>query len=277
MVELNQSCPCKSGLKYRECCLPFKGLPKFLTTGGMCNEFKIYAERYTLNTLLKKSKEFRAFYISERTKIVRPVIWGVDPSLSVNMRTGEVKDVLNLIILKSSPIHLEDAFDAAHELRHLLLAQEGFPRASITDYGLRNGFDTSFATILLNSVMDPLVNSGLVEFGFDLWGYFDKASQVQRHYRETLTQPPLSNRQKYFEVSLYIQKMLDWEIANRRSPRPHDDFLEWFNLTFPIITQEATEILNEIRLIGYDTPEKVRLILTRIIEQYNMSDIIALR
>jgi len=125
--------------------------------------------------------------------------------------------------------------------------------------------------------MDPLVNSGLSEFGFDLWAYFDKGSREQRHYRETHARPPLSDRHKYFEVSLYIQKALDYEIANRQSLRPHDDFLEWFGLNFPVVTQEATEMLNEIRLIGYDTPEKARFILAKIIKKYNMSDIIDLR
>jgi len=271
MVELNQSCTCKSGLKYRECCLPLEEMIESMA-------FKVYAERYALNILLKKSKVFKAFYDSERPKIINRIVWAVDSSLSANMRTAFwPSDNYNIIILKKVPIDLVDTFDAAHELRHLLLGQEGFPMASITDYGSRNGFDTRFATVLLNSVMDPLVNSGLSEYGFDLWSYFDKCSQVQRHFRETHFQPPLSDRHKYFEVSFYIQKALDYELANKQSQRPHDDFLEWFGLTFPVITQEATIILNEIRLIGYDTPEKVRLILAKIIKQYNMNDIINLQ
>ncbi|MDR3588010.1 MAG: SEC-C domain-containing protein [Desulfosporosinus sp.] len=274
MVELNQSCPCKSGSKYRDCCLPLKGLPEFLVTSGMCNEFTIYAERYTLNTLLKKSKEFKAYFISERSKIAKPVIWGVDPTLSASMRTGEIQGLLNLIIVKKSPISLDDAFDAAHELRHLFLAQQGFPKASITDLGLKIEFDTTFATILLNSIMDPLVNSGLTQFGFDLWSYFDKASREQRIVKERGLKEPLQNKDRYLEVLFYIQKALDFELANTQSSRLSDDFMDWYKMMYPNTVREATEIINEIESLGFDTPDKARLILTKIVNQFNLNNII---
>lgn len=275
MVELNQSCPCKSGSKYRDCCLPLKGLSEFLVTSGMCNEFTINAERYTLNTILKKSKEFKAYFISERSKIAKPVIWGVDPTLSANMRTGEIQGILNLIILKKSPICLDDAFDAAHELRHILLAQQGFPKASITDLGLKIGLDTAFATLLLNSIMDPLVNSGLTQFGFDLWGYFDKASrEQQRIVKERGLREPLQNKDRYLAVLFYIQKALDFELANTQSSRLSDNFLDWYKMMYPETVREATLIINEIKSLGFDTPDKARQILTKIVNQFNLNNII---
>ena len=260
--------PLQKRIKYRDCCLPLKGLPEFLVTSGMCNEFTIYAERYTLNTLLKKSKEFKAFFISERSKIAKPVIWGVDSTLSANMRTGEIQGILNLIILKKSPICVDDAFDAAHELRHVLLAQQGFPKASITDLGLKIGLDTAFAT-LLYSIMDPLVNSGLTQFGFDLWGYFDKASrEQQRIVKERGLREPLQ------AVLFYIQKALDFELANTQSSRLSDNFLDWYKMMYPDTVREATLIINEIKSLGFDTPDKARQILTKIVNQFNFNNII---
>jgi len=244
----------------------------------MCQDLKIYAERYVLSILLKKSKEFIAFYNSERSNLLNPIVWGVDPTLPVSMRSGFIPDFnKNIIILKKIPIELEDTFDIAHELMHFLFGQKGFPLAIISDYGLLNGYDPRFAGILLNTVKNPLVNSRLAEFGLDLWGYYDKASQFQRSYRETNPQTLQGDRYKYFEVSFYIQKVLDWELANKQSPRPHDDFLEWYRLKYPEIAEDAAEILNEIRQTGYDTPQKVRVILTKIIKHYNMSEVVILQ
>lgn len=277
MTELNQSCPCKSGLKYQDCCLPLQDLIEFLPSTGICQDFKVYNERYVLSNLLKKSKEFEAFYNSERSEILNQIVWGVDPSLAAGMRIGFFQEFnINLIVLKKAPIDVEDALDTAHELMHFILGQKGFPLAYISQEGLLNGYDARFAGILLNIVMNPLVSSKLSEFGFNLWSYYDKASQVQRNYRETTEQPPMSDRYKYYEVAFYIQKVLDWEIAQKHFPRPQNDFLEWYRSKYPEVVQEAAIIIDEIRQNGIDTPHKARKILTKLIKKYDMGSIVML-
>lgn len=275
MVELNQSCDCKSGLKYRECCLPLKGLSEFLPTTGLCHEFTIFAERYTLNVLLKKSKEFIAFYGSERSRIVTPIVWGVDPSLAANMRVCNISG-LNIIILKRSPISLEDSFDAAHELSHLLCAEAGYPAITLTEKGNQDKRNANLCSAFANSINDPLANSCLIKYNFNLWDYYDRACRIQKGFfeRGTFLPHPSDFRYKAFFIPFYIQKVLDWELACAVEPRDKHEFISWLEARYPILSKESLELISLIKSIGFDTPDKATTIFQKIIRQCGVRDIL---
>ncbi|SMC63026.1 YecA family protein [Sporomusa malonica] len=267
-ISSNNFCPCMSGKKYKKCCEPIIDIIKVLP--GVRID-----EQYALKDVLANSETFRSFYNSERDKIKNFIFWCIDPNLNAQMRTasmsmqGDPVVSIYIIIIKKAPIAAEDAFDVAHELQHLICADEGYCSIGWLDQKYSR---SNFASLIANITNDPTVNSRLAKFGFDLWAYYDKACSLQKGYFGKCNDNNISDQRQL--IPLYLQKALDWDVACKISKRSNNDFLNWFDNQYPISSAEARKKLEEIKQMGYDTPEKSQYILKNIIKSLGLDNIL---
>jgi len=156
-VGRNDPCPCGSGKKYKACCMQKKQQTDIIP-------WPTFPEDFVISELLKSSPEFSAFYSAERRKITKPLNWVRDLSLPVGIdyRSTRLSNGTQVIRLRRVPAILENAMKIAHELQHLVLDYEGF-----VNTGAMVQYETVSSS--LNSMIhDPLVNSRLKVYGFDL-------------------------------------------------------------------------------------------------------------
>lgn len=90
-----------------------------------------YPEDFVISELLKSSKQFYEFYTNERSKIVGPVVWVQSESLPNGIsarvsRKPSGKLIIRIIHLRKVPATIDDAYNVAHELAHLICDVEGF-------------------------------------------------------------------------------------------------------------------------------------------------------
>lgn len=259
-VGRNDPCPCGSGKKYKKCCLEKMDVRSPTAT-------QTFPEELVIGKLLNSSKEFAAFYHAERRKIVKPVQWTQDPSLpegvdhqATQLLTGE-----QVISLRRVPARLEDAISIAHELQHFLLSGEGFPSTGCEDKRL---YDVSSS---LNSMLhDPLVNSRLQAYGFDLWNQYE--TEVSRDSRtlEAEPSPPSGSLRRMLWIFNYVANTLDWELAYNKAGKSDNEFQSWFDARYPDVAEEGQELLASVRSIGFDTPENMGILLNEIIRKYKL-------
>ena len=117
----NDPCTCGSGLKYKKCCRnKEQDLPQFVPP------WKIFSEEIVLNDLLKGSKEFDAYFHSQRNKITYPILWAHDPSLpaGIDFSCTRIRNGQKYIRLRIIPPTISDAAKVAHEIEHLILDGE---------------------------------------------------------------------------------------------------------------------------------------------------------
>lgn len=277
IVGQNNPCPCGSGKKFKDCCI--NRMDKIST---IANQFsaKVIAEEYALNYLLNNSLEFANFYHNERYKINRHIFWAVNPSWDANISSMSFPDGERefIIILKQVPLQLADAFDAAHELRHLICNEQGFPFIGLTALGMQDNRNNQLAGIVANTINDPLANAGLIKYNFDLWGYYDQACSAQRVLIEQGSFFPdqLDPLYKLAYISFYVQKQLDWELACTVNPRKNNDFLDWLAISSPNSTKKAKSLLEWIKLIGYGSPQQAFIVFTELIKKFNREDILTI-
>lgn len=264
-VGRNDSCPCGSGQKYKFCCLK-------KTQQSSIIPWPTFPEEVVIGELLKSSKEFLAFYRAERTKIVEPVHWAQDLSLPVGIdyRSTILQTGAQVIRLRRVPAILEDATKIAHELQHFALDAEGFART-----GAMNQFET-ISSALNSMVHDPLVNSRLQIYGFDLWD--DYETELKESFRQlgATPNPPSNHLGRMHWIFNYVGKILDWELACNKADKGNNEFQLWFDAQYPDIAKEAQNLLALVRDIGYDTPEKQTALFKKIIRRYDLGRYILL-
>jgi hypothetical protein len=234
-------------------------------------KYEVYSEQYAMSILWNNSELFVDYYNDQRKRLDN-VLWLKDNNLSANMRNGVVGD-FSFIIGKNMPIQINDTFDVAHELQHLICAREGYPFISLTEYGENLKIDLKYITILSNVLNDPKVNSRLSNFGFDLLSNYNKASKIQKMRRQNSKDFFEKDLNMLFEVSLYIQKVLDWELILKTTNEKHNKFIEWYDYRFPNIAKEAKQLVKDIKEFGFETPEKCEKIFKHIIKYFNQKHV----
>ena len=58
----------------------------------------------------------------------------------------------------------------------MIFGEKGYPTARVLDQDINK---TYLATVLTNTVIDPLINKLLINFGFNFQKYIDKAIKIQ--------------------------------------------------------------------------------------------------
>lgn len=225
-----------------------------------------------LGALLASSKKFLAFYQAERGKIGKEVHWAQDSSLPVGIdyRSTRLQTGMQVIRLRRVPAVASDAMKIAHELGHLLLDAEGFPAT---------GAERQFETIssALNSMLhDPLVDSRLQIYGFDLWGEYQ--NELTETFRQLASSPaePSGRVDRAHWAFNYAAKILDWELASHERGVSSNEFQSWFDSRYPAIAQEGQRLLALVREVGYDSPEKQTALFKEIIRRYRLDRLVFL-
>lgn len=266
-VGRNDPCPCGSGKKYKKCC------QKKTEKGSRITEE--FPEEVVLSELLKSSKEFQAFYEAERGKITRPITWIQDASLpdGIDYEARKLPAGDLIVALKRIPAILEDATSIAHELEHFIIDAEGFPSTtSKSKVFIREQLSST-----LNSVFhDPLVDSRLKMFGFDLWTDYEKEKTEAISDLEGAYCPPPNHPVRILWMLHYVSDWLDWDLRNK-AEHNENQYQLWFNTHFPAIAKEGQEMLTLVQRIGFDTPDKMGILLNEIIQKYELTWLVVVK
>lgn len=268
----NDPCPCGSGKKFKRCCGRETQQSSTITI-----PWPTFPEEMVISEILASSREYQAFYSAERKKITKEVYWARDSSLPKGIdyrstRLGIGKEFLQVIRLRRIPAIAEDAIDIAHELGHFILDNEGYPSTGCPISKYEN-----LSSSLNSMVHDPLVDSRLQVYGFDLW------SKYQKEMKETLSQlgkqlnSPSDKFARLRWTFNYVSKMLDWELVSSKPGQFKNEFPVWFEDRYPDIAEEGHKLLTMIRETGYDTPVKLTTLFQKIIRANNLGTIFFLR
>lgn len=262
-ISRNSPCYCGSGKKYKRCCLGKENLPNI--------PWPVYPENFVIKRLIEKSKLFKKFYSVERPKILQQIYWAEDIKLPVgiNYRTTRLGTGEKIIRLKHIPAQIEDCTKIAHELLHITMDFEGYPSTSTT-----NDKYESLSSALNSLLHDLIVNKRLLRYGMDM--KLDYKQEVSESIRQ-LNSIYISPKEKYERarwIINYSSKILEYEIAYGRHPKKDEYFREYFNKKYPDIVKEAQPILEMIKDIGYDSPEKQIKIFMKVVAYLGLQEII---
>jgi len=126
----------------------------------------------------------------------------------------------------------------AHELQHLILYMDGFIATGVMD----RRFESVYSS--LNSMLhDPIVNSRLRSYGFDLLkDYFEEEKKDIRQLK-TKTALPSENSSRAHWIFNYSGKILEWEVASYQTEENNNKFRRMFDEKFPEISEEGRKLL----------------------------------
>jgi hypothetical protein len=278
MVQVNRNdlCPCNSGKKYRDCCI---------------NEFQIepayhsisYPEKFVIGKLLS-SPQFSKFYLNEREKISDCIYWTeiLDPKNNnrAQILTGIDKNqkMYHVISLRRIPASITEQFSVAHEIAHILIDIKGSlgirPIRSRKDMDKPTISQKDFHSLAssVNSIFsDVQVNTLLASYGFD-W-----TSHLILDMKKTLEglkkwNKPLHPYNRLLLVSFYVSNALEYGILYGKGKFEQTQYHKTYLNKLPQIVSDGDEIVEMINDIGYDTPEKHKIIYQYILEKFGLND-----
>jgi hypothetical protein len=262
----NMPCPCMSGKKYKVCCMEIQPL---------LDEFSINKidENYLFKDILYDGT-FLKFLKNERVKVKGHIIWGSEEALTSKARCFTVNgETENLYVIKfrKTPIEIKDVFIPAHELQHVLCNEQGFPGIQLNEKFIGNVAYETLASVIANSIADPIVNKKILKnYDFDFTSYYMEQLNTQIPMIKQFPANELRNEGKIFLISLYVEKMLDWEHVKTNEG---NEFLFTFNNRYPFLINEANNTLDTIKEVGFDTPDKVTYIYNYLIDKYNLRNV----
>lgn len=233
--------------------------------------FEEFPETLVIGDLLRTSTEFKLFYRSNRHRIEKPIHWVLDLTLpqGIKAMSSRWEKGEQLIHVRRIPAVIEDAFSIAHELQHFILDEIGFVVTSATD-------EYELPSYSLNDIpLDPLVNSYLEIYGFDLRGECDKNLQEASRQLQTLPHSPPNRLVGLQWVFLYVELILECEVAYK-SGRSESEFESLFRRKYPELSKQAEELLKIVKTKGYDTPDKQKALLKEIIRRYGLGAFLSL-
>lgn len=221
-----------------------------------------------INDLISNSEILDRYFQDKLLLINKPIIWLLNPKLDANMRSIDLKDMY-AIIVKEVPVKEKDYFDIAHEIGHLIFGEQGYPMTRPKDNDPNKRF---LGTILTNTVMDPKINSNLISYGFNFIEYLNKNISGQIPTLQNYPNEYMLNLfDKHFIKCLLIEKILEWDMLEEDIINPFECICKE---KYPNIYLETLEETKFVREIGIDTPEKVRIIIKRILDNNQMSGFI---
>lgn len=239
-----------------------------------------YPEDFVVSELLRYSREFQAFYQEERSKIVGDVYWahdqtmpeGIDYRSTRFVRSGV--QVAQVIRLRQVPVAVKDACKIAHELEHLVLDAEGFQHTHPLIADIHPAFQAHeiLSSALNSMLMDPLVDSRLQGYGFDLRVEHEREVEEDIRQLSRFTRPPSDHLARTHWMFNYVDKILYWEMLG--SSEEHSKFQLWFDTRFPHIASRGKKLLARVKRIGYGTPQKQSQLFQDIIRRYKLSNIL---
>ena len=259
----NSFCPCQSGLKYKKCCLIH---PERSEAAEPLNAQ--YIDRDYVLSNLKQRSVTMAQYLDAVPREIIDLVWiFVNPQLGANMRSLAGFGHFSIVV-KQIPIAEDDFFDFAHEIGHIVLGGMNYPLAEVISGDMKQ---MSLASILVNTIMDPLVNRRVVQFGFDLTEYIRKGIRIQAPGIKSI--PHNNTKDRHFLRCLCIEKILEWRLLNI----PFENaFLPLFQQYHPDEYAFASGFVESLDIPRLDDPQYVRAELSRLIIENQMQGILRL-
>lgn len=234
-------------------------------------------EEYVVENLIESSAEFSAFYKAERGEILDPIVWTQDPSLGEYEaeceRVETEEGVVNIIRLPRIPALPDDDFMVAHELRTLVLLSEGFPSLGPTSKAVEEEVE-EVAALLNTMVSTPLRDGGLKQYGYDLAQHYEELVTEAKEILKEHFIPPLLYIEKWQLVAQCVQYILYFEDVLQRTDE--NDFQLWFDAHYPEASRTSQDLLVIVRQAGYETPEQMEVLFRKIIEEYNLYELVYL-
>ena len=263
----NDKCFCMSGKKYKNCCEKESERDKFLLENLNSKYIDL---GYVINTL-ELDGPLVNFLNNNVPKLELGLMVVINPQLDAGMRSYTLEGGPNIIVVKSVPIPKEDNFDFAHEIGHFILGQKGYPASRIIDGDHRK---TYLGTTLTNTIMDPLVNELVLKYNFDFESYISKGKMVQVPiFKNFPKESELHPYDKHFLKCLLIEKLNEWERFDIKQENSYEIICKE---KYPKIYEEAIQFINYSEKYGYDSPEKVKILLNKLLEDKNMENIISI-
>ena len=262
-IDRNAPCPCRSGLKYKKCCLLHPDRVEF---SGMIGAD--YVDRdYVLKDLAARSDTMAQFRSALPDWLVNMLWVYYKPTLDANMRSLSGFGHCSIVV-KQLPIPEDDFFDFAHEIGHAIMVLKGYPCCEIIsgDQGL-----TGLGTVLTNTIMDPLVNKLVMRCQFDIQAYMEKGFRIQLPMIEKHPHDHLWDQ--HFLRCLCIEKILEWRLL----AIPFENrFLPAFQKYHPKEYGFANSYADSLDMKQVSDPAYVRTVLTQLILDNHMEAIIRL-
>jgi hypothetical protein len=256
-------CPCGSGKKIIDCCGRgefgkfFVGCPK-------------YDESSILKDIIENSHEFENFYLKERGKIKKYIVWrgvinkneltpGIGGNSKINPESG-----LSIITLKNFPPKIRDAILIAHEMEHIILSFEKFPSVPC-----HNGYE-KIPRLLSSMIEDVVVDERLSNYGFDVTDSYLKEFKESKRQLSSVHRVPTDPEVVIQYTFQYAGLLLAFNrLFDKSYSKP--SFFLFFDIRFSSIATDAKNLTQIIEEKGYDTPEKAKEIYNFIITRYNLN------
>ena len=239
----------------------------------MNNELIEYLERefrakYYDITALKFTQNMKALeYINKVIPQIKlPVYSFIKPDLDADMRTCNMEGVCHFILMRdvlTDPVTLTEI---AHEFGHLYYGDKGYPLTRPASGKIE---DMSKGTILSNTIMDPIINRDLADFGLDMVEYMKKGVQIQAP--ELMFGYPeygkMNKYQKHYVKCLLIDKIQEWKIINNAIPNA---FIDIADKKHKRLLKESRDFVKRIEAMGTNTPGKCKKILEMLVKENDM-------
>lgn len=232
------------------------------------NEF--HATYYNIAELdFSKNRKALEYINNVITKLSKPVYFFIEPDLGASMRSMKMGDVCHFILMRNEPKISRELTEIAHEFGHLLYSEKGYPQAQLCEGA--NMIHAGRATIISNTVMDPIINRDLYNAGLDIVEYMQDAVQIQA--AELMFGYPeyskLDKYQKNHIKCLLIEKIQEWYIIQNAIP---NTFVEIADKKYKRILVESRNFVKKINAIGTNNPEKCKKLLNMLIKENNMEN-----
>ena len=262
----NDDCPCRSGKKYKNCCINQVERDEFLKTSLNAQYIDF---DYMIGQLMSSSPLLYEYLCDNLRWIRRPIMWLHKPDLNGNMRSIKLGDDTFAILVKEVPIPQEDYFDLAHEIGHLVLSESGYPSCAIIGNDANKAY---LASVLNNVILDPIINRQLKQYGFDFNAHIEKSIEIQLPVVKSYpSEDKLHKYDKHFLKCILIQKNLDWSLLDFDIENPFDEI---YKEKYPTIYKETLEVIQYIKSLEWSNPQVAVQLFNKIIKDNDVADII---
>lgn len=233
---------------------------------------EVFNEKTALKKLMNES-DFRSYYLSERPKIKKDIIWIKDPNLPIGINgaarikaTGEINLSFRMLPAPSAAAHL-----IAHELQHLVHNEtRNIPALQIIDpiwYPL--------CATITSSVHDLVVESDLVDFGFDICTDFENEFRNYKTLYSTEPEPsPLTAYRDFvlFAVN-FASYRADYDFVSTEFGFDDYSFGNWFSSRYPNILETADEIYKQLKAVDISNNASIKNYLQWVLTNYQLTNI----
>jgi len=225
---------------------------------------------YVINTLCQNNKPFEDFYYSLIEPLNLDINWYYNPYLlphilaqakhpSDDCSSGNI----SLRTQQLSGTDLEAAL-IAHELAAFFICSEGFSGVNNIETGIWN-----IASQTLQGMLDtPLRDYELAYYGLDV------QSMYEIFYRDTFFALPCDEGNDTLSIHIYawqyVKSTLYWQDVLGNDGNDTSIY-NWYQNCRPSAREEAHDILEIVRGMGYRPASKSAALFQRIIDEYELS------